>query len=632
MKKILLVFSFLICFVTANVTGQILNTYFTEDFQSGLYGSKMIRHDYHDYNSEQYHNDVFKLSSAFSYPGPTKGWFDWYKGNEVYAVSPGKYTKGSAPDAWLITPAIELPDVDNLAFYWTSASYSEDEPNGYRIMVSETGSEKEDFVDEPVAEIENEQASFSTHLTSLENYRGKTVHIAIHNNSTGLMLMLKEIKVVQLKQFDDVMHVEATTDQLAKGTKATLTGRLTTEYGSAITNATVTWKYGDETYVQEINSLSVDDQGGYILKMDKQVDIPTEGTLNYSIDVVSGTMTASCDGEIYNFSNSPYSRVTVIEERSGTWCGWCVRGIVALEQTKEKYPNDFIGIAVHNNDVMTDASYDGAIAQYCSAGFPACVANRVSPFDPYPNSCLSYVAEAKNEKAVALMTVESELGSDDKLNVTVKTKFAFNATAANFNVAIVVLEQDVCEEGNTKYSQANNYAGGTSGSMGGYELKPSVIGNFHFNDVARGIFPGIMGAKAYTEFTKGEDAVYNYELQLPKSVLNKENIEVVALLINPANGEILTADSDARDMGTTSVESVSEDNTNVYVADGNVVADLYGVEGTARVSVYNLNGTLCIDREVECGASAVIGQLPASGLYIVKVSNEKINKSYKIIY
>lgn len=632
MKRILLVFSFFVCFVATNVTGQILSTYFSEDFRSGLYGSKMIRHDYHDYNSEPYHSDVTKLSSAFTYPGPSKGWFDWYKGNDVYAASPGKYSKGSSADAWLITPAIELPDVDNLAFSWTSASYSADEQSGYRIMVSEAGTDKEDFVDEPVVEVEKEQASFVTHLTSLDKYRGKTVHIAIHNNSNGLMLMLKEIKVVKLKQFDDVMHVEATTDQLSKGSKVTLTGRVTTEYGSAITNATVTWKYGEETYVQEINSLSVDEKGGYVLKMDKQVDIPSEGTLQYSINVVSGAMSASCDGEIYNFSNSPYSRVTVIEERSGAWCGWCVRGIVALEQTKNKYPNHFIGIAVHNNDVMTDAGYDGAIAQYCSAGFPACVANRVSAFDPYPNSCIDYVSKAKNEKAVALVNVESEWNGEDKLDVTVNTKFAFNATAANFNVAIVLLEHDVCEEGNSSYSQVNNYAGGAKGPMGGYEAKPSVIRDFHFNDVARGIFPGILGAKAYTKFTKGEDAVYKYELQLPKSVLNKDNIEVVALLINPANGEILTADSDKHDMGTTSLENVSDENVNVYVSNGELKAQLYGLEGTANVAVYSLNGTLCLDANVECGADCVVGSLPANGLYIVRISNEKFNKSYKIIY
>ena len=42
-----------------------------------------------------------------------------------------------------------------------------------------------------------------------------------------------------------------------------------------------------------------------------------------------------------------YDRVTVVEEGTGTWCGWCVRGIVALEYMRENYPDKFIGIGVH---------------------------------------------------------------------------------------------------------------------------------------------------------------------------------------------------------------------------------------------------------------------------------------------
>jgi hypothetical protein len=55
-------------------------------------------------------------------------------------------------------------------------------------------------------------------------------------------------------------------------------------------------------------------------------------------------------------------KFTVGEEKTGSWCGWCPRGAVALAQM-ETTPN-FIGIAVHNADPMTISSYDGGIGTY----------------------------------------------------------------------------------------------------------------------------------------------------------------------------------------------------------------------------------------------------------------------------
>lgn len=635
MKKFLLTLSLVLCCITVKINAQVIETYFSEDFYSGLYSSEMTRIDYHDYSSENYHNDIINANSAYAYTG--KGWYDLYNGNNVLAVSPGKYAKGSAADAWLITPAIELPDADNLAFTWKAYSYSEEEQDGYRILVSTTGMDKEDFVDEPLVVFDKEPSTQTTHMTSLDKYRGQTVYIAIHHNTTGFLLVVDDVQVVRLQQMEDVMTVEPATPQLASGSKVTLSGRLSTEYGSAITSATVTWKYGEETYVQEVKALSFEDGGYYSFKMDKEVEIPSSGTLAYSIDVVSGDMSASCSGEVYNAENSPYGRVAVIEEKTGSWCGWCVRGIAALEQCKQKYPNNFIGIAVHSNgsgdDVMMDASYASALSQYVDAGFPACTGNRINPFDPYPTKALEFVSKVMNQKAIAIMDVNSEINGD-KINVTVNTKFAFDAKMANFNVAIALLENDVFDESNpSDYIQRNYYAGGGEGSMYGYEAKPSMMTNFVFQDVARGIFPEITGKKAYTEFTSGKDATFTYELTIPSSVLNRENLEVVALLINPETGEIMTADSNLRDMGTTGIsQAANNDNINVYLSDNEVMADLTGFDGKATVTVYNLNGTLCLSKEVCGNGVEFIGTLPSDGIYIVRVNSNTLNRSFKLIY
>ena len=43
-------------------------------------------------------------------------------------------------------------------------------------------------------------------------------------------------------------------------------------------------------------------------------------------------------------------KIVVGEEGTGTWCGWCPRGSVAMNWMDEKYYGYWQGIAVHNND------------------------------------------------------------------------------------------------------------------------------------------------------------------------------------------------------------------------------------------------------------------------------------------
>lgn len=65
------------------------------------------------------------------------------------------------------------------------------------------------------------------------------------------------------------------------------------------------------------------------------------------------------------------------EEATGTWCTWCPRGAVFMAKMKEDYPDDFIGIAVHNQDPMTLTSYNTGLTNLPGfSGFPSVVVRR----------------------------------------------------------------------------------------------------------------------------------------------------------------------------------------------------------------------------------------------------------------
>jgi len=237
-----------------------------------------------------------------------------------------------------------------------------------------------------------------------------------------------------------------------------------------------------------------------------------------------------------------FPRKVVMEEGTGTWCGWCIRGAVGMAMMKEKYPDTFIGIAVHNSDPMTLMAYDNFMTSNFINSFPSAVINRKKVCDPYPDSGSEDAYQTEIAKRpIAGIKLSGGFTDANKKTISLKTEttFGFSLKSANFKLAYVLIEDGV-----TGYDQANYYSGGGSGVMGGYENKPNPVTNMVFNDVARGIYSdptGIPGSipASVTEMTPVENT---YTINLPNSVQNKDQLAVAVMLINSATGEIENAD------------------------------------------------------------------------------------------
>lgn len=70
----------------------------------------------------------------------------------------------------------------------------------------------------------------------------------------------------------------------------------------------------------------------------------------------------------------------LMEEYTGTWCGWCPRGMAAMEAMTELYGDDFVGVAFHNGDAMQITNnYPKEIS-----GYPGSTLDRVGgSIDPF---------------------------------------------------------------------------------------------------------------------------------------------------------------------------------------------------------------------------------------------------------
>lgn len=225
-------------------------------------------------------------------------------------------------------------------------------------------------------------------------------------------------------------------------------------------------------------------------------------------------------------------RQMVVEEGTGSWCGFCPRGIVGLRDMKSLYPDRFIGISIHDDDEYTIPAYDQWIRQNYFTTFPNCIINRDgNNYDPefsiLQNHLLSLdtIAEANIEIVNASVV-------DSTLNVKAEVTFSRSVTDAHYNVAIVVLEDQL------PIVQSNYYGGGGYGKMGGFESLGSHC-HIEVDDVVRGVFPSPNGDNTLIPGTiqKNEPITIEYMTEMPKYA-DPSQLSLVVLLINADNREI----------------------------------------------------------------------------------------------
>ena len=229
-------------------------------------------------------------------------------------------------------------------------------------------------------------------------------------------------------------------------------------------------------------------------------------------------------------------RKQVVEECTGTWCGWCVRGIVAMREMRQKYPDRFIGIAVHGSDAYSTSSYNSLLNRI--SGYPSAFINRSTSIGTNPSEMeAAFRAEDQtSDGEVKIVEARFTDSTHKKLDVKVQTRFAQNYSTESFRLAFVVLED------NLRSTQQNYYAGGSSGPMGGFESQGSTV-FVDLMDVARDIknYGGLSGSVP-SKITAGEVYEYPYTYTLPSTIADLNNVSIVALLQNRTGSKIVNAD------------------------------------------------------------------------------------------
>lgn len=477
------------------------------------------------------------------------------------AISNSWYNPAGAADDWMMTPVISGIDAKTY-LVWSARAIDANFPDGYQVRVSASGgSTTADFKD-IVFQTNGESPDLTRRLVNLAAYVGKDIRIAFRNNSNDqFLLLIDDISVATLNNVDASTQTAAVTKYVPIGQDAKVEFALTNEGIDPITNFTYEWSNGVDTYQDAVSGLNINTFETYV----GDFSFPIAKASSYDITVKVLTINGGADGNAVNdISTTTLSGVSksikkkmVAEEATGTWCTWCPRGAVFMDRMSKDYPEEFIGVAVHNNDPMAIADYDTGLTNLPGfGGFPSVVINREAIIDP--SEMPAYLtAVTRNEFSPVEMSVEqSKVGRE--MTISGDITFFADIDAANYSVVVAVLEDEVTGTG-SGYAQVNQYAGGAQGAMGGFENLPNPVpaNQMVYQEVARALPFGFEGRSTVIPAVvkDGDTFLFSANYTLPNTFV-VGNIRSVLFLRDNATGQIVTgAKSESFAVG---IEEVSE--------------------------------------------------------------------------
>lgn len=544
MKKI---FTFLIAglplvFMNAQVI-------FEQNFESGMAPMTLVDNDGHTPAA-----NVAAYNLAWNIANPTFG-----NGTNV-AISNSWYTPAAAADDWMITPAIAIPAVaDNVLLQWEAKAQDASYPDGYQVRISTTGTALADFTNVAFS-IPSEMPTWQARGVSLAAYAGQTIYIAFRNNSTDQFLLLMDNISVASVQANDVSVVKLTNKRYALTGDVSITGEIKNYGSSPLTSFDATWNDGTTDHTQTI-TLTTPLLYGQSVAFTHPTPLSATQAKGYNITLTVSNPNGATDGDLTNNSTSG-SLITLsyaptkkmfVEEATGTWCGWCPRGTEWMDFMAENYPDDFIGVAVHNADPMTVTEYDAGLNGFPGfAGYPSVIVDRAILDDPDQleillPSVLDRLVPANIPTVAASLDVATRT-----LTVDASTSFATNISNHDFRFNLVLTEDAVKGTG-AGYNQTNYYAGAAAptdpipgfGQNWDDLTDPVPAADMTYNHVGRLIQGGYLGTAGSIPATAAVDEVVSksYTINNFNTSWNPFNMHAVMLVLDNVNGEVANVNS-----------------------------------------------------------------------------------------
>jgi hypothetical protein len=623
MKKI----TFLIAFLLTSVFGFAQNTYYSEDFETGDLNGWTIN----DTDGDGFNWAVLNaggINSAFG------------TGALVSFSYDDASTTALTPDNLVTSPVIDLSSStseSNLYLFFDQIVNGSWPGDKYSVYITTSNDPATINAATPILTVTPTTGTLTNKFINISAYIGQTVYVSFrHYDCTDQYYLVLDNVVIKSLAMNDASLVSAKLNRYSlQSTDNTLTLTVKNTGVNTITNLTVNWNDGVTDHISTINkTIAVGATSTSVIHPTKvNYASVVEKELALTITAVNGNadsvMSNNTGTKKFNTVSQASPKKVLFEEGTGTWCGWCPRGAVAMEYMDTTYPNEFIGVAVHNNDPMMITEYDNG-ADF--SGFPGMNVDRV-----VLGADVSQTLMASNLNTRKVLTTPVALdatGAVNGSNITINANATFRTVFgnANYRLGVIVTEDNVTGTA-TGYNQNNYYAGGANGAMGGYESLPSSVpaAQMVYNHVGRSLLGGYDGQadSVPTTITDGQTVEYTFNYTVP-ATSNIDNMHAVLVLIDQDNGEVVNAKS--VELATLSVnQNQLTPSVALYpnpASDFVAINNLKG--GNYTVTLYDMSGkavqTLNNKEVIENQALTISVKGMARGEYIVNVANG--NTSY----
>ncbi|MFM2393344.1 MAG: hypothetical protein RLZZ546_1326 [Bacteroidota bacterium] len=616
----------LIAFIFLIVHTTSAQTKYSQDFQSGFGDMILIDND-----KLKPHSTIADLKDAWNL-FETKG--------SVWAVSNSYYDPAGSADDYMITPVI-LDITANTVLSFRAFSFNEQFKESYEVRVSPTGgSAIADFTKLLYFKAE-ESAEITSRGFSLAEFAGQSIRIAFRNTSNNkLLIAIDDIKVYDAPKNDISLQTISSKRYVDKGTEVELKYSIQNLGLDPLKSFSISYSDGINQFTDSIKGINIKFFNFFRGTLKKKVvaDEVGEEQIEIKLIKINGSpQDQVAENNEYRHKIHVMDRfipsVMLAEEGTGTWCGWCPRGAVNMERMRKKYPNEFIGIAVHNGDPMTIAEYDAGLTNLPGfSGFPGVVVNRDNVIDP--GDLESELSVVRNISAPMVLSMETTL-ENGVFSVDASVEYNSDFSDSEFKIFAVVIEDGV-----KGYNQANYYAGGSAGPMGGYEALPDPVpaSKMVYNEVARSIPFGFLGKESGIGKNAKSREFYDFTLdvELPAGVV-EENASL-ALVILDNVGTMVAADH--TESKAVSVKDKVFENASCIVYP-NVTSDVSFLSlnqfkaENVTLSLYNNIGTLVAKKSYGELSGQNILQIDlsqlADGMYYAHIGIGKEIKIQKIV-
>lgn len=417
---------------------------------------------------------------------------------------------------------------------------------------------------------------------------------------------------------------------------STVTGTIQNLGAAAITAVDVKYEVSGTTYTESLSGLNVASGASYSFTHNTPINVssPSMYPVKVWVDLLNDANHA--DDTLSTFVSGltflPTKRV-LIEEATGTWCGWCPRGAVYTEQIDTVHDGSAIVVAVHNGDPMTNVVYDAGMGGLIS-GYPSGLVDRKS-IDIDPTDFEATYSDRINDVSPADIGVSATFNSTSRLvEVTVSATFAADL-AGDYRLNAILVEDDVTGTSAT-YAQTNYYSSTSqnialvgAGHNWQTSANPIPAAAMHYNFVGRDILGGFDGevGSIPASVTANSTYTFNFSTTIPVT-WDASQMRVIGALHNAATGNVLNVFRGAYGI-TTSVQQIQADNFSMSLYpnpsmdasqleinlkhSGNFTVEMFDILGQ-NVMSRNFNGATG-KNNITLNVSDL-----RSGMYLVKVN------------